>query len=237
LLGLLAATTAAAQETPEHVPPDPPATRVHDMSYAEMTEMMGMDDRKPFGKIMADELEWRDGNPAWDVAAWYGGDFDKLRVESEGEHRDATHSRTELVWEHIVSRWWSTRFGVRHDAGPDSRQWLSMGVVGTAPGFIEVAANVYVGESGRTALRVEADHDLLLTQRLVMRPEFELNAYDNGSSDATLSLRLRYELRREVAPYVGVIRVQRFGKSADLARDAGEDPEELTFVAGLRLWF
>jgi copper resistance protein B len=229
LLGALAAVAqgAMAQEAPEHVPPDPPATSVHDMPYAEMTRMMGMDDRKRFGKIMADEIEWRDGDQAWDVAAWYGGDFSKVRVESEGEHGEGTQSRTELAWERIVSRWWSTRLGVRHDAGPDSREWLSLGIAGTAPGFIEVAANVYFGEGGRAALRVEADYDLLLTQRLVLRPEVELNAYDRSGSDLTLALRLRYELRREFAPYVGVLRVQRSGPDAD----------ELRFVAGLRLWF
>jgi copper resistance protein B len=224
---LLVARSAVGQEAPEHVPPDPPASSVHEMSYAQMTEMMGMDDRRRFGKVMADELEWRDGDQAWQVAAWYGGDFDKLRVESEGEHQDATHSRTELVWERIVGRWWSTRLGLRHDAGPDSREWLSMGIAGTAPGFIEVAANVYVGEGGRTALRLEVDHDLLLTQRLVLRPEVEFNAYSSDGAELTLALRLRYELRREIAPYVGVLRTQRFGNGTD----------ESSFVAGLRLWF
>jgi copper resistance protein B len=218
----------------EHVPPDPPQTQVHAMSDHEMAVMMGMDDRAPFGKVMLDELEWRDaegGTFGWDVAAWYGGDVDKIRVESEGESEaesdgSPTHSRTELQWERVVSRWWSMRAGVRHDTGPGSRDWASFGIAGLAPGFIEVAANVYVGEQGRTALRVEVDRDLLITQRLVLRPEIELDAYDSGTSDLTAGLRLRYEVRREVAPYVGARWLKREGRDAELA-----------FVAGLRLWF
>lgn len=235
----------------EHVPPEPPRSHPHEMSYREMAEMMGMDDRKPFMKVMFDQLEWRDAEhsaAAWDAAAWYGGDFHKVWLESEGEHADgATHSRTELAWDRIVSPWWSTRLGLRHDAGEGpTRQWVGIGMAGLAPGFIEVEASFYAGEGGRTALRLNADHDLLLTQRLVLHPEMELNAYGredrarltgSGLSDLTLGLRLRYELRREFAPYAGVAWVRRVGETADLARAAGVRSSEVSVVAGLRLWF
>ena len=52
-----------------------------------------------------------------------------------------------------------------------------------------------------------------------------------------LSLRLRYEVRREVAPYVGVGWFRRFGDAADLARRAGEGSDEAQLVAGLHVWF
>jgi copper resistance protein B len=249
LAAILLPATAFAQS--EHVPPDPPKYHVHDMSYREMAEMMGMDDRKPYAKFMVDELEWRDAEHsalAWDAAAWYGGDYDKVWIESEGEHADdATHSRTELAWDRIVSRWWSTRLGLRHDSGGGpARQWAAFGVAGLAPGFIEIEASAYVGEGGRTALRFIADYDLLLTQRLVLHPELELNAYGredparligSGISDLTLGLRLRYELRREIAPYAGIVWVRRIGESADFARAAGAETNEASIVAGLRVWF
>ena len=236
----------------EHVPPDPPQSHVHAMEYREMAEMMGMDDRRRFRKVMFDRLEWLDADEStfeWDAAAWYGGDFNKLWLETEGERVAGStgDARVELLWDRIATAWWSTRLGVRQDsgAGPD-RTWIAAGVAGLAPGFIEVEAMVYAGDEGRTALRFTADYDLLITQRLVLQPEVELNLYGDddperlvgaGLSDLEVGLRLRYEFRREIAPYLGVGWSRRFGESAELAEAAGEDPDDLTFLAGIRLWF
>ena len=236
----------------EHVAPDAPQTTVHSMPYREMTVMMGMDDRRPFGKVMLDRLEWQQGDaPAlgWDAAAWYGGDYHKLLAEAEGERAGGTtqESRIELAWARIVSRWWSVHAGVRHDDGTGpSRDWLAVGMAGMAPGFVEIEAAAYYGEGGRSAFRLTTQRDLLLTQRLVLQPELELAAYGRddpeklvgaGLSDLKLGLRVRYEWRREFAPYVGVRWVGHFGASADLRRAAGEDPDELLWLAGVRAWF
>jgi copper resistance protein B len=235
----------------EHVPPDPPQTRVHAMPYHEMADMMGMDDRKRFGKVVIDRLEWRDSDTSiyeWDAAAWYGGDFNKLWIETEGERAgDSNEARLEVSWDRIATAWWSTRLGLRSDVGDaPSRSWVAFGVAGLAPGFVELEAMGYVSDGGHTALRLSTEYDLLLTQRLVLQPALEINAYGHddperligaGLSDLELGLRLRYEIRREVAPYVGVNWVKRFGDSADLARAAGEDDDEIGLVAGFRLWF
>ncbi len=247
---LMAAGGTFAQS--EHVAPDPPQSHVHAMPYGEMAEMMGMDDRARFGKVMFDRLEWRDADVPtyeWDAEAWYGGDFHKLWIETEGEHVDGTtaDASVELHWDRILTAWWSTRLGGRQDFGEGpGRSWLAFGVAGLAPGFFETEVMAYVGESGRTALRLSADYDMLITQRLVLKPEGELNFYGSddperligaGLSDLELGLRLRYEFRREFAPYLGVSWTKRFGDSADLAEAAGEESDELSFVAGVRLWF
>jgi copper resistance protein B len=248
-----AAALAQGQSALEHVPPDPPRTHVHDMSYAEMVEMMGMDDRKKFGKVMFDRLEWRDVDEgpeyAWDASAWYGGDFHKAWFEAEGERSAGTthHSRLELGWERIVSAWWSVRASVRQDGGEGpSREWLGVGFTGLAPGFIETEAGLYVGEDGRTALRLKLERDFLFTQRLILQPELELDAYGkddaekrigSGLSELSFGLRLRYEWRREIAPYLGVAWSWRFGDTADFAQAAGEESSEFSVLAGLRAWF
>lgn len=256
VIACLALAPAAFSQGPselEHVPPDAPRTRVHSMPYDQMAEMMGMDDRKRFGKVMLDELEWRNGDESdsveWDVAAWYGGDFNKLRIESEGERStgETQASRTELLWERIVTPWWSLRAGARHDAGAGpARDWAAIGLAGLAPGFIEVESALYFGEGGRGALRLTTHHDLMLTQRLILQPEAELNAYTRGDparligsglSDLTLGLRLRYEWRREFAPYFGVTWAAHFGDSSDLRRAAGESDRQATLIAGIRAWF
>lgn len=237
----------------EHVPPDPPAQEIHDMPYEAMAEMMAMDDTHPNGRVSFDELEFRDaGNEdflAWDTQAWYGGDYNKLWLKSEGDlvEGSADEVRTEALWDHVIGRWWSAQTGIRHDFGEGpSRTWAAFGVQGLAPYFFEVEATGYVGDGGRTAARFSGEYDLLLTQRLILQPEAEINLYGksdaergigSGLSDLQFGLRLRYEIRREIAPYLGIVWTRRFGQSADLARDAGEDPNDLQVVAGLRIWF
>jgi copper resistance protein B len=249
---VLLPTLALAQtdSAREHVPPAPPQAQVHDMSYDDMAEMMGMDDRALFTKVMLDELEWRAGDEsvAWDAAAWYGGDLHKVWLAAEGA-RDGgeDHARIELLWDRVATRWWNTRAGVRLDTGDGpSRTWAAAGVAGLAPGFIELSASAYVGEAGRTALRVQAEYDLLLTQRLALQPQIEINAYGRddparltgaGLSDVDAGLRVRYELRREIAPYLGLAWTRRFGRSADYARAHGEDASEWRWLAGIRAWF
>lgn len=243
---------AQGQSELEHVPPDPPQSHVHDMSYEEMVEMMGMDDRRKFGKVMIDRLEWvaeASSGFAWDADAWYGGDFHKIWLQAEGARGDAgTHeSRLEAGWERIVSAWWSVRAGARHDGGfGPSREWLGAGFVGLAPGFIETGAMVYLGEQGRSALRLEFGREFLFTQRLILQPELELEAFGKddpekligaGLSEVSFGLRLRYEIRREFAPYVGVEWRRKLGDSADFAEAAGEDDSEATAVAGIRVWW
>jgi len=237
----------------EHVPPDPPSQQLHDMPYERMVEMMGMDDTASFGKVLFDQLDWRKSSDAsaiaWDVHAWYGSDYNKLWFKSEGERVSGSteDARAELLWDRIFSRWWSVQAGLRHDFGQGpSREWIAFGVQGLAPYFFEIEATAYLGEAGRTAARFSAEYDLLLTQRLVLQPELEFNLYGksdpergigSGFSDAQLALRLRYEIRREVAPYVGVAWVRHFGNTADLLRASGEDDSDVEFLAGIRFWF
>ncbi len=235
---------------PDHVAPPPPTHVMGDMSYAEMVEVMGMDDRARVGMFALDRLEYVEGGAkAWSVQAWYGGDFDKLWLRSEGRHADSEveHADVELLWSHAIAPFWDSQIGVRQDfgRGPD-RTWAAFGVQGLAPYWFERAATAYVGTQGRTALRVEADYELLLTQRLVLQPRLELNAYGkddraagigSGLADAGFGLRLRYEIRREIAPYVGVEWTRSFGDTADFARADGHDASDMQWVVGLRAWF
>lgn len=242
-----AATAPIATTTSPHIPPDPPSHVMGPMSPAEMAEIMAMDDAARFGSIAIDRLEWREGSDAigWEGNAWYGGDVNKLMLKSEGDWIDdgAEHTRTELLWDRVIARWWSLQAGVRHDGGEGpSRTWAAIGVEGLAPYWIDMEVTIYVGDEGRTALRFEGSHDMRLTQRLILQPQIEFNAYGqqdierglgSGLSDLEAGLRLRYEIRREFAPYAGVHWKQRFGATADLATD----DSEVEFVAGLRMWF
>ncbi|MBE0612733.1 MAG: copper resistance protein B, partial [Burkholderiales bacterium] len=126
------------------------------------------------------------------------------------------------------------------------RKWLALGVQGLAPYWFEVDAAAYVGEEGRTALRLGGEYEILLTQKLILQPRVEVNFYGksdaardigSGLSSAAAGLRLRYEINRQLAPYFGVERSNKLGKTADLARAAGELTGETRWVAGVRFWY
>lgn len=218
-------------------------------------DMTGMDmpDDKALGMLLIDRLEVFDARhangAALDAQAWYGNDANKLWLKAEGEHSDGRLQdlRAEALWDHPIAAYWDTQLGVRHDFGAGSdRTWAAFGVQGLAPYWFEVQATIYVGQSGRTALRFDSEYELLLTRRLILQPRVEVNFYGSddpqrhigaGLSDAALGLLLRYEFTRQFAPYVGVEAERKFGRSADFARAAGESAFDPRLVAGLRFWF
>jgi copper resistance protein B len=244
--------TATASEA-AHVAPDPPQHQMGPMPYGEMAAMMQMDDTARMGKVLFDQFEWRttsEGNAAvWDAAGWYGGDDNKVWLRTEGERvAGATEgARADLLWDHTVARWWNVQAGVREDFGNGPpRTWAAVGVQGLAPYWFNTEATFYAGEQGRTAIRFKTECELLFTQRLILQPEGEANLYGkadparqlgSGLSDLEIGLRLRYEIRRQFAPYVGVVWSRNFGGTADYVRQAGGDPSDVQFVAGLRAWF
>jgi copper resistance protein B len=146
----------------------------------------------------------------------------------------------------VIARWWSLQTGLRHDFGDGpSRNWAAFGVAGLAPYFFNIEATAYVGDAGRTAARLRAEYEVLFSQRLILQPEFEVNAYGQddperqigaGISDFQLGLRLRYEIRREIAPYLGVVWVRRTGRTANFARAAGESIGDVWAVLGVRIF-
>ncbi len=168
---------------------------------------------------MLDQFEWRDAQEgdggAWDAQAWYGGDYNKLWVKTEGERIDGVtrDASADILFDRVVTPWWSAQGGIRQDFGKGpARTWLALGLQGLTTYWFDAEATFYVGEEGRTAARLKADYDLLITQRLILQPYSEINLYSkadpdrqlgSGLSDLELSLRLRYEVRRELAPYVG----------------------------------
>jgi copper resistance protein B len=235
-----------------------PAYAQETMPYREMADTMQMDDTTRFGKVMFDQLEWRDGGAgesraAWDAQGWYGGDYDKLWVKTEGNYvasgpeNGLREASVDVLWNRVISRWWNTQAGGHQDLGQGaSRTWAAFGVQGLAPQWFETEATVYASDEGRTAARLKAQYDLLLTQRLVLQPYLEANLHGrpdprqqigSGLSDLQVSVRLRFELRREFAPYVGVVWLRRFGGTADFVRAAGGEASEVALAAGLRAWF
>lgn len=210
-------------------------------------------DTHRFGSMLGEKLEAAssDGSTAfsYDIQGWYGGLYNRAVVKAEGDASGGRveDARTELLYTRALEPYWNAQVGVRQDSGEGpSRSWFAFGLQGLAPYWFELDLTGYLGEEGRTALRVDASYELLFTQRLVLEPRLEADVYGRsdrkrgigaGLSDIDLQLRLRCEIRRELAPYIGVSWVRKFGRSRDLARRGGGDPNDLQFVAGLRFWF
>jgi copper resistance protein B len=210
-------------------------------------------DTRSLGSLLVDNLEAvrTGGNTSvpYDVEAWYGRTYDRAVLKAEGEIDGGriAEARTELLWGHAFAPFWDTQLGVRYDSGEGpNRTWLALGVEGLAPYRFDIEATAYLGESGRSALSFDASYEVLLTQKWILQPRVEANAYGkrdaarglgSGLSDVSAALRLRYEIRRELAPYVGIEWVRKYGETEDLTRTAGADPNDTRIVAGLRFWF
>lgn len=235
----------------------PPDARSPDYSdgyrYTDMPGMV-MSDHASEGMLMIDQLEYAydnhgDNSTFLDGQFWYGKDFNKLWIKFEGEQARGKLAdlRTEALWYHATSTYWGTQLGVREDSGEGpNRTWAAFGVEGLAPYWFDTEATLYIGQSGRTAARFQFEYEEPITQRLVLQPKFEVNLYGkddpqrgigSGLSDAEWGLRLRYEFKREFAPYIGVVWRQRYGRTADLYRAQGESARDLQLVAGVHFWF
>lgn len=214
---------------------------------------MEMADTERFGRLLFDKFEYgrmgSDRMQRLDGFAWYGGDYHKLFVKFDGERENNQLGavRTEVLWDRVFATYWSTQLGVRHDLGPGpGRTWLAAGIQGLAPYWFDVEATLYAGQSGRTAFRGEVSYELLFTQRLILRSTVEAALYGRDDPERALGaglavleagLRLRYEIRRQFAPYIGIAWSQRYGRTADFARAAGERVRSTQLVVGVRLWF
>lgn len=186
---------------------------------------------------------------AWNARAWFGGDMNRLWLRSEGSRVDG-HTESadlEVLAGHSVAPWWDVVAGIRHDFDPGRAQdFAAIGVQGVAPYKIEVDATAYVGQGGQTAARVDAEYESLLTNRLILQPHVEVNLYGqddpdrgigSGLSTVDAGLRLRYEITRRFAPYIGIVHERAFGATARFRRDNGNDSRDTRIVAGVRFWF
>ncbi len=223
------------------------------MGFSGTAFAMGIDDDPLLAMLKLDQLEIRDtdtGNStAWKADAWAGYDLNKLWLKTEGEYHDGETEEAELqlLYSRAISSFWDAQIGVRRDLRPaPSRDWAVLGIKGLAPYLFELDLTLFVGEQGRSAARLDAEYEYLITQRLILSPEAEVNLYGEndpetglgaGLSDVTLGLRLRYEIRREFAPYLGIQWSGLYGKTADFAKAAGGDRSEAVGVAGIRAWF
>ena len=197
------------------------------------------------------ETQVRDSSDAylWDFQGYYGGPTKRLWFKSEGEGEWGAapeDAEVQALYAKAFAPFWDVQAGIRHDIGGPDTTHAVIGVQGLAPYMFEVDAALFLSTRGDVTARIEAEIDQRITQRLILQPRVEANlsAQDipqlgvgAGLDQIEAGVRLRYEIRREFAPYVGIEQSWRTGAGADFARAGGEDPSVTSFLVGIRFWF
>lgn len=213
-------------------------------------------DDQIFYQVIGDRLEqlFQQGDNAllYDMQGWVGNDYNKLWIKAEGEYNTSTDEHEETSFETLYSRnavsFWDIQAGIRHDflSGADDRDFAAFGIQGLAPYWFEVEATSYISDEGDVSGILEAEYDLLLSQRLILQPRFETEVavqdvedYNIGSgiTGFETGLRLRYEFSRKFAPYIGVSWEQNLGETKDMLEADGEQTNNTALVTGLKFWF
>ncbi|MET4685074.1 copper resistance protein B [Brevundimonas faecalis] len=205
--------------------------------------------------VLIDSIEasFGDGEKGygWNAQGYTGGDINRFwwKTEGEGALDGKLHdAEVQALYSRAVAPFWDVQAGVRQDFRPDGDDTthLTVGVQGVAPYWFEMSAAAFLSTEGDLTARVEAEYDQRLTQKWILQPAIEiaLSASDipeleigSGLTSVTAGLRLRYEIRKEFAPYVGVEWSRSFGDTADYAKARGDDVDATRFVVGIKAWF
>jgi len=198
------------------------------------------------------DYEFRKGADGfrWDTDGWYGGDINRLWLKSEGEGvfgEGVEQAEVEALYAHAIDPYFWVQGGIRYDFKPNpSRVYATVGIEGLAPSFFDIEGSLFLSNKGELMARAQAWYDQRITQRLILQPRAEVGfaaqssreiGVGAGLSDAEIGVRLRYDIRREFAPYVGVQYRHAFGNTRRFLREEGEDPDGWSILAGVRTWF
>lgn len=268
----LALSAAAADETPpaQLLSPFQPFTGLRPsgglraLGGNESSGEAEFSDRQIYYNIRVDKLEAKPRNGRtgyeWDAQAWIGTDYEKIFIKTEGFNNGGAAPPAEngqverwenlefqVLYSRMISYFWDIQIGVRHNVYPKpERTYAVLGFEGLAPGFLEVDAQAFLSEKGEISGRLNVFHDILITNRLILQPRFDINvsaqqvpelSLGAGFTELELSARLRYEFSRQFAPYMGVSWESKLGETAAIARRKDEPVSRVYFVGGLRLNF
>lgn len=241
-------------------PPPPPTDHAADALYGSSAMAMGRrhlslhHGGQNLGMVILNiaEAKIKSGHDAyeWDGEGWYGSDINRLVLKAEGEgrfDRGMQSAEVQALFGRAIGPYFDLQTGIRYDFQPDpSRVYATLGLQGLAPGLFDVGGALFLSDRGELMARLEGYYDQRIAQALILQPRGELDfaaqssadiGVGAGLTDAELGIRLRYEIVREFAPYVGVQYERTFGKTRDFLRDEGEADGGWSFLAGVRAWF
>ena len=219
-------------------------------------------DDRTYAFTMFEQLEYRvatdDGTAdplGWEAQGWIGGDFNRFWWKNEGEAvfdgPNEGETETDLLYSRLITPFWNLQAGVQyanewHGDDYEDRWSGVVALQGLAPYKFELDNSLYLSEDGDATLAIEAEYDIRITQRLVLQPRAEIGFafqdiaernFGAGMTDVKLDLRLRYEIKREFAPYLGIRSSFLVGETENITQARGEDADQFFFMAGLRFAF
>jgi copper resistance protein B len=212
---------------------------------------------------LADVLEYRPrtggsesrSDYRWDVEGWYGGDYNRIWFKSEGQRDTAFkadyHVDFQLLYGRFIQKYYDVQVGARVEAQPFRRRNVTrglavIGIEGLVPYSYQIEPSLFIDQNGAVSARLTTTKDLFMMQRLILQLRFETNVAvqrveefttGSGLNNLEFGVRLRYEIRRGFAPYIGVSLDRSFGETATLVRQEGGSPSQVRLVMGLRMWF
>jgi len=215
-------------------------------SFGQNLNAAGADDpiRTMFIMDKFEILNNDENTKVWEGSFYVGYDIDKLYIYSEGEatSNGLETSQNELVYSRAIAPFWDIQAGIAYDKNDDASQtWGEIAIAGLAPYFFETRAAVLFNGDGNVGLRLDAEYEALITQKLIFTPSLEADFYTkddpqmnlgSGLSSIEAGLRLRYEFIREYAPYIGVTWEKTFGNTVDF-----NPVDETSLLVGVRFWF
>jgi copper resistance protein B len=237
-----AAQTPAATDHPAGMPGMQPGGAVQPVQDQEIFAHVLLNENE--GRFNGSNTQYR-----WEGQGSVGTDYDKLWIKSKGtllSNGTLDDGQHQFLYSRAITTYFDLQGGLRSDIDSrPTRNWGALGIQGLAPYFFDLELTGYASNEGHLAAKLEASYDFLLTQRLILQPQIEVNVYSKvdrarlvgpGFSDIDTGLRLRYEFSRKFAPYLGVVYEGKFGQTANFARHAGESTGDVRFVFGVRLW-
>lgn len=236
------------------------AEEVADLSYQKEMEAARQSLKHHHGNIttlslMVERFEYQtnEGRPifAWFAQGWWGTDFNKLWVKSEGEYdydsSEFEESEIQILYNHPIATFWDMQAGIRYDNQPKpARTFATFGFQGTAPYWFEIDATGFISDQGDFSVRLESEYELHITQYLILQPRIELNLsfsedhainIGSGLNTAEAGLRMHYALTQTLTPYLGMHWNKSFGDTADFIRADREATEQLSFIFGVKFFF
>ena len=212
---------------------------------------------------LVDVLEYRprtgrDGSNSdyrWDIEGWYGGDYNRLWFKSEGQQDTAFKADYDVDFQLLYGRFLWKHYDIQVGGRMETQSFRNhnvtrglgvIGIQGIVPYNYEFESSLFIDQRGAVSARLSYTKDFLLTQRLILQGRFQTNmaiqrveefTTGSGLNNLEFGVRLRYEIHRKFAPYIGLSLDRSFGQTATLVRQQGGDPSQLRFVVGLRAWF
>jgi copper resistance protein B len=202
------------------------------------------------GERLENQVHDGESSLVWEAQGWFGYDINKLWVKTEGLYDSETNHTKDLelhaLWSHAIAPYWDVQVGWRHDFEYSSRNYAVIGLMGLAPYWFEVDATAFLSDDGDASARLEAEYELRFSQRLILQPRVELNydfsnvseaSFGQGMHTGEFGLRLRYEFRREIAPYLGVTWKKTWGGETSIMQTTKQNTNETSIVLGVRAWY